>query len=174
MPERELGELQELVGQSHRTVEGLRIEPGKVEEFARAVKSEDPVHRDEKAASDRGYPLIPAPLTFTRTGYFQRYRPDDLNVFHGDGTYFGFDVTFDPERTVHGEQAYEYERSLYVGDELTGTTTLRDLFERESGDGGTLTFAVFETEYRDGDGKLVLTERTTFIETASELSDGGS
>lgn len=50
MPEIPLDERKEKVGKSEVRVEGFTIEAGKVEEFARAVKSDDPVHRDEATA----------------------------------------------------------------------------------------------------------------------------
>jgi hypothetical protein len=172
--EQDLSDLRQLVGESHRIVEDLEIERGKVEEFAHAIKNDDGIHHDVDVACDRGYPAIPAPLTFTRTGYFPRYHPDELDVFHGGGTYFGFDIDFDPERTVHAEQSYEYERPMFVGDTLTGTATLAEVFTRDRDGGGVLTFAVFETEYRDSSGELVQTETTTFVETPEELSESDS
>lgn len=158
MPEQSIAELKDLVGESRQTVRGLSVEAGKVAEFARAIGSENLVFYDQEVARDAGYDDIPAPLTFTRVAYFPRYRAD------GDGSSFGFDLGFDPERTVHGEQEYEYERQLTVGDTVDGTTRLADVYEKTSGSGQTLTFAVLETTYTDQDGELVLTERRTRIE----------
>lgn len=162
MPTKPLSDLRELVGESRVTVEGFRIEAGKAEEFARAVTDPNPVFRNEATARQRGHDRVPAPLTFTRVGTFPRYRPDGLNGH-------GFDLGFRPEYVLHGEQAYEYERPARVGDILMGTTTLTDLYQREGGRAGTMTFAVFETEYRDQDGDHVLTERGTSIETDGAL-----
>ncbi len=55
---------------------------------------------------------------------------------------------------------------------LEGTTTLADVFQREGGRAGTMTFAVLETEYRTPDGDLVLTDRSTAIETEGAVDDG--
>ncbi|MGQ3412527.1 FAS1-like dehydratase domain-containing protein [Natrinema sp. LN54] len=164
MPTKPLADLEAMVGDSRVTVEEFRIEPGKVEEFARAITAEDPVFRDEAAAADRGYDRVPAPLTYTQVGRFPRYTPDDV-----DGK--GFDLGFRPEYVLHGEQAYEYERPVAVGDVLEGTTTLADIFQREGGRAGTMTFAVLETEYRTRDGELVLTDRSTAIETEGAVDD---
>ncbi|WP_424018873.1 FAS1-like dehydratase domain-containing protein [Halorientalis pallida] len=165
MPERPLSELKARVGDSRRTVEGLRVEVGKVAEFATALRDENPIHHDAAAAADRGFDRIPAPLTFTRTAYFPRYRPDGV-----DGTP-GFDLGFRQAYTVHGEQAYEYERPLVVGDVLSGETTLVDVFQRDGRRGGTMTFAVSETAFRDQDGDLVVTARSTAIETGGAIDD---
>ena len=160
MPEKSLNELEAMVGESRVTVRDLDVERGKIAEFAAALGEDDPVYRDREAAADRGLDGIPAPLTFTQVGRFPRCRPDEFNEDKGIQ---GFDLGFDPQRTVHGEQEYEFERPVYVGNTLTGTTTLTDVYQRESGD-DTLTFAVLTTEYRDDD-ELVVTERRTAIET---------
>ncbi|ELY82430.1 MaoC domain protein dehydratase [Natrinema pallidum DSM 3751] len=154
-----------MVGDARVTVEAFRIEPGKVEEFARAITAADPVFRDGSVAADRDYDRVPAPLTYTQVGRFPRYTPADV-----DGK--GFDLGFKPEYVLHGEQAYEYERPIYVGDVLEGTTTLVDVFQREGGRAGTMTFAVLETEYRTPDGDLVLTDRSTAIETEGAVDNG--
>ena len=166
MPSKPIEELEALVGESRVTVENFRIERGKVAEFARAITDPNPVFRDERVARDRGYDRIPAPLTFSRVSRFPRYRADDVERY-------GFDLGLQREYVLHGEQAYEYERPLQVGDVLTGTTTLADVYQRDGGRAGTMTFAVFETTYRDRDGDLVLTDRATAIETAGAVQDDG-
>ncbi|WP_436900704.1 FAS1-like dehydratase domain-containing protein [Halovenus halobia] len=163
MPTKSMDELQELVGTSVVTVEDFEIEAGKVEEFARSVKDDDPVYRDEAVAEERGFDAIPAPLTFERVSMFPRYRTVEK---------YGIDLGFQEEYTIHGEQAYEYERPLLVGDVLTGETTLAEIYERDGKRGGTMTFAVLETEYTDEDGDLVLTARSTAIETAGAIQAG--
>jgi acyl dehydratase len=158
MPEKTLTELRELVGEHRQTVTGLTVEAGKVAEFASAIGSDNPVFYDREAARDAGYDDIPVPLTFTRIAYFPRYRASD------GSSSFGFDLGFNPETTVHGEQEYEYERHLTVGDTVDGTTRLDDIYQKAGGGGHNLTFAILETEYVDQDGDLVLTERRTRIE----------
>ncbi|MDF9747505.1 FAS1-like dehydratase domain-containing protein [Natrinema salsiterrestre] len=165
MPNKSLAELEAMVGDARVTAEEFRIDPGKVEEFARAITSDDPVFRDGTAAAERGHDRVPAPLTYTQVARFPRYTPADV-----EGK--GFDLGFQPEYVLHGEQAHEYERPIYVGDVLEGTTTLADVFQREGGRAGTMTFAVFETEYRTRDGDLVLTDRSTAIETEGAVDDG--
>lgn len=156
-----------MVGRSHVTVENFHVEAGKVEEFARAVHDDNPVHRSEATAHAAGNPTIPAPLTFTRTDRFPRYCPPHLK----DSPRRGFGLGFDRERTVHGEQEYEFDRPVYVGDTLTGTTTLTDVFQKEGSRGGLMTFAVLETEYRDKAGNRVLVARQTRIELAGESDE---
>lgn len=163
MPEKSLDDLESLVGTTVQTVEGFEIEAGKVEEFARAIKDDDPVYRDPEVAQERGFERVPAPPTFERVAMFPRYRTVEK---------YGIDLGFREQYTIHGEQAFEYERPLMVGDVLSGTTTLTDIYEREGGRGGTMTFAVLETEYTDQHGELVVTATATAIETAGAIEAG--
>lgn len=171
MPTKPLSELQAQIGNSVVTVEDFRVESGKVEEFARAVKDDNPIYRDLGTAMEQGYASIPAPLTFTRTSYFPRYRPPSIDEN------LGFDLGFQSERVLHGEQSYEFERPVLVGDVLSGRTTLIDIYQRKGRRSGTMTFAEYETEYQDENGDLVLTSNQTRIETSravKEPQDGDS
>jgi acyl dehydratase len=165
MPEKSIEELESLVGTSVVTVEEFAVEAGKVEEFARAVKDDNPAHRDAEAAEAQGFDRIPAPLTFERVSSFPRYRAVEGR---------GIDIGFEQEYAIHGEQSYEIERPMQVGDVMTGETTLVDVYQREGNRGGTMTFAELETEYTDQDGETVMTATATAIETAGAIdAEGG-
>lgn len=167
MPSRSLAELESMVGERVRSVAGLAVERSAVAPFARATFDARPMFADADAAREAGHPAIPAPPTFTRVSYFPHNRPAGVDAN-------AFDVGFEKGRTLHGEQAYEYERPVYVGDVLGGTTELTDVFRREGSGGRTLTFAVLETVYRDddGDGERVVTERRTRIEVGDDGTGG--
>jgi acyl dehydratase len=156
-----LERLESMVGERVRTVEGFVVEAGKVEEFARALGDGDPVYRDPDVAAARGFDAVPAPLTFVRTSVFPRYRTGET-----------VDLGFRHEHTLHGQQAFEYDRPLLVGDTLTGDTGVVDAYEREGSRGGTMTFAVLETSYHDADGERVLVSRSTAIETDGTVDAG--
>ena len=164
MPEKSIEELEAMVGTSVVTVEDFAVEAGKVEEFARAVKDDNPAHRDAEAAAAQGFDRIPAPLTFERVSSFPRY-----SVAEG----MGIDIGFREEYAIHGEQSYEIERPMQVGDVLTGETTLTDVYQRDGGRVGTMTFAELETEYTDQDGETVMVARATAIETAGAIDAEG-
>ena len=166
MPSKSFAELEAMVGESHLVVEDLVVEAGKVEEFARAIKDDNPVHRDREVAVAQGFSNIPAPLTFTRTAYFPRYRPEGVSKIRP------FDLGFDRRYSVHGEQEYEYHRPVVVGDELSGVMTLTDVYQREGSRGGTMTFAECELEYYDADDEQVMTVRITILETAGAIGGG--
>jgi acyl dehydratase len=157
-----LDRLESMLDERVRTVEGFTVEAGKVEEFARAIGDDDPVYRDPEMAAARGFEAVPAPLSFVRTTDFPRYRTGEV-----------VDLGFRHEHTLHGEQAYEYDRPLVVGDTLTGETAVVNAYEREGSRGGTMTFAEVETEYRDSGGERVLVSRSTAIETGGTVGDSG-
>lgn len=165
MPRKSLAELESMVGESKVVVEGMDVEAGKVAEFARALGIRDEVHYDPDAANQAGLERVPAPVTFLRTSVFPRHRPN------GPDRDPAFELGFDHRREVHGEHSFEFERPVYVGDTLTGVATLADVYQRESSDGATMTFAVQELRYEDEAGDRVATERMTVIETPP--SDGG-
>jgi acyl dehydratase len=169
MPTRTLEELRSMVGTSARTAEGLRIEAGKVAEFAAAIGDESPIYRDAAVARERGYEAIPAPLTFTRTAEFPRYRPAEFVEPRG------FGLGLDPTTTLHGEQSYEYHAPAVVGDVLSATATLTDVRRHEGDRGGEMTFAEIEQVFEDRTGRPIVTVRSTYIETeGAEVLDESS
>lgn len=151
--------LSDRIGETVTTVQDFTVEAGKVTEYANAVLNDNPVHKSETAATRRGFTAMPAPLTFTATKRFPRYRPADVP------NHWGFELGFDRLRTVHGEKAYEFDRPVQVGDKLTGETTLEDVYRRQGERGGEMTFAVLATEFLNTDTERVITERSTLIET---------
>lgn len=159
MPSKPLSELESYVGEKRRTVDGLVVERGKIAEFARAIEAASPVYYDRESAVMAGYPDVPVPLTFTRTAYFPHNLVEGIKPPE-----FGIDLGFDAERTVHGEQTYEYDRPVVAGDVLDATTALVDVYTKGGSEGRTLTFAVLETSYTDADGVSAITERRMRIE----------
>lgn len=164
MPTIPFADIEAQVGETHRTAEGLRVEAGKVAEFARAVRDPAPIYTDADAARNAGFDAIPAPPTFTRTAAFPRYRPDGIDAD------LGFDLGFEQANILHGEQRYRYDRPLVVGDELYGETTLEDAFQRE-GRRADLTFAVLRTDFYDADDERVQSAWNTRIETSGAPSE---
>jgi len=166
MPTKPLSKLQSLVGESRTTADDFTIEAGKVEEFARAITDTRPLHQSKEAARAEGYDATPAPLTYATVSSFPRYRPE------GVGAGLGFDLGFERGKHVHGEQAYTFERPVYVGDVLSAETTLVDVSQKEGGAGGTMTFATYETEFTDAEDHLVLTAERTRIELGQPPGEG--
>lgn len=164
MPNKPMAELRSLVGETRETVDGLRVGRNKILEFVRAIGDDDPVYRDPEVARRRGYQGVPAQLTFTRSALFEHNRPEGYTEDHN------FELGFERGSRLHGRQEYEFERPVVAGDVLSGETMLVDIYQREGKRGGTMTFGIFETEYFDSDGCLVVTERLNRIEV-DEMSD---
>jgi acyl dehydratase len=136
----------------------MPIEWGKVREFARAIKDPNPVYYDpELAKKECGG--IPVPVTFLQTAAFWQ----DAESSPGMG---GFDL----RRILHGEQEFEFYKPIFVGDVLTGQARVADLFEKEGGRGGKMTFLVVETEYKNQRGEKVAVARSTLIETGQTVA----
>src|SRR5262245_36350327 len=116
------------------------VEWGKAREFARAV-------RDDHAGDD---PLVPPPTfpVYVTSDFVERLIVEELKL--------------NRRRVVHGEQEYEYFRTLKVGDRLACRARVVEEYTKEGGRGGRMRFIVCETEMRDATtDALVLRERST-------------
>ena len=134
----------------------MPIEWSKVREFARAIKDPNPVYFDpEFAKKECGG--IPIPATFLQVSAFWMGE-DSMPTAH-----------FDLRRILHGEQEFEFFKPIVVGDVLTGTARISDVYEREGGRGGKMTFMVTEIEYKNQKGDKVAVSRATLIETGQAV-----
>ena len=145
----------------------VTVERGPVSTFAAAVHDQNPVYRDADAAVAAGFNHIPAPPTFTFAmpfwGAFTEDQPPDptggQNPMHTImGELFGKGAL-----VLHGEQEFEYHRSVEVGDVLVAEGKIKDLYEKET-DSAHMTFVVMETQWRDAATDApVVTERFNLI-----------
>ena len=123
----------------------MKIELGKIREFARAVKDDKPAYREGTLA----------PPTFLMT----------LAHWIGDMGQTRSAVKLDFLRLLHGEQEFEYVRPIRAGDVLTFRSRTKDVFEKQGKRGGKMLFIVGETEFRNQRGEVVAYSRNTVIET---------
>ena len=124
----------------------MRVELGKIREFAKAVKDDSATFRRDDAV---------APPTFLMT----------IAHWLGDLGQTRSAVKLDYRRLLHGEQEFEYVRPIHAGDVLTFRSRTKDVFEKEGKRGGKMTFVIGETEYRNQRGEVVAYTRNTAIET---------
>ena len=68
---------------------------------------------------------------------------------------------------LHGEQAFEFHRTPQVGETLTGTGRISDVYEKDT-PSATMEFYVREMEWVDAAGEPVLTETFTMIVRAKK------
>jgi acyl dehydratase len=130
----------------------MHIERGKIREFARAIKDDDPLYFDEEYARREAGGIMP-PITFLQTMALWddgkgRPRPP-----------------IDMKRALHGEQEFELLKPIYAEDVLTAVTRIADIYEKAGKRGGTMTFVVTETEFTNQRGELVARARQVGIET---------
>jgi acyl dehydratase len=64
---------------------------------------------------------------------------------------------------VHGEQEFEYVRPVEIGETLTLTGRIADVYEKNNSAGAILDFVVLETEGQDASGKPVFYSRNVLI-----------
>src|SRR5262249_32677266 len=136
----------------------MHVERGKIREFARAIKDDDPLYWDEAHAQREAGGIMP-PVTFLQT------------ATHWDDGRGRPRLPFDLKRTLHREQEYEFLAPIHVGDVLTAVSTIVDVYEKPGKRGGSMTFAVTETEYRNQAGTLVARARQVGIETGQVVKD---
>jgi hypothetical protein len=126
----------------------LRIETGKVREYAGAIGSSHPEYVDEDQ------PVIPA--HFLTTTFF----------WEGDSGNPWPQVQMSQQRGMHAEQEYVFHgEPPRAGTRLTCTSRIDKIFEKESRSGAALTFVEMVTEFRDPDGILVAEAKMTAVET---------
>ena len=131
----------------------MRVEFGKIREFARAVKEDNPLYFDEA--------LCLAPPTFLMT----------MALWIGGLGESRSAVKLDLPRVLHGEQEFEYVKPIHGDDVLTFRSRTKEVFEKEGKRGGNMLFVVGETEFRNQHGEVVAYSRSTVIETAAPLQE---
>ncbi|GEK81669.1 FAS1-like dehydratase domain-containing protein [Agrococcus baldri] len=124
------------------------IERGAIQRFAAAAQSESADHQGERAI---------APATFLMS-LAQWMQPSDR-----------VDVGFERARLLHGSQEFHYLGTPpRAGDRLIAQERIADRFEKTGRKGGTMRFAVVETEFRHADtDEIVARMRSTLIERAA-------
>jgi hypothetical protein len=135
----------------------LDLEPGKVREFARAIRADvdDPTGPD-------GSLIVPA--TFLTTMNF----PEKAEAIADE---LGFDLS----RMLHAEQEYEFHGPPPTApSRLWVESRVVDRFVKRGRRGGLMRFAVRMTEFRDAAGTLVATARMTAVETQATPAGGAA
>ena len=144
----------------------VTVERGQLALFASAVKDDNPVYRDPRAAADAGLPGIPAPPTYPfvmgNFGAYPEIQTEDAPVGNPMGAVLG-PLMAKGGLILHGEQAFTYHRPVFAGDVLEGKGMVVDAYQKES-KGKTMTFVVVATEWTDqATGEPVCTSQMNII-----------
>jgi acyl dehydratase len=145
----------------------VQVERAPLANFAKAVKDENPVYHDARAAEAAGFDGTPAPPTFGfAMEFWGRYAElqDGLKPIEGNPMFEVIGKLMQNGGLVlHGEQEFEYHRPVLAGDVLRSEGKVVDAYEKES-KGKTMTFVVSETVWSDEKtGEPVLTSRFNLI-----------
>jgi acyl dehydratase len=124
------------------------VEPDRVLQFVDAIGENDPIYRDPQGARVAGYPDQLAPPTFVTV----------LQIMTSGQVVLDQELGVNYAMVVHGEQAYDWRRPIHVGDILTATPVIADIFVR-----GPNEFLVIELDIKDASGETVVVARTTLL-----------
>jgi acyl dehydratase len=138
---------QALKGKSYPPVT-YRVEREAVSDFAVAVAEDAPVFRDPRAASAAGFAEQVAPPTFVTV----------MNISISGQAVTDPELGLDYSRVVHAEMEYRWRRPVVVGDVLTATPRIADIYAR-----GPNEFLVVEAEISDATGQTVVSSRSVLL-----------
>jgi acyl dehydratase len=138
---------QALKGKEYQTV-SFTVEHDRVLQFADAIGENDPIFRDPEAARSAGYDEQVAPPTFVTV----------MQIMTSGQAVVDPELGLNYALVVHGEQEYEWHRPVMVGDVLSATPRIADIYAR-----GPNEFLIIEAEITDPSGKTVVTARSTLL-----------
>jgi hypothetical protein len=132
------------------------VEAAQIMLFARAIGDESPEFNDFAAPE-----ALVAPPTFVEVlqHYIPDYhvRPKPGKPWFGSGAMpTGVPARQTGTTTMHAEQHFEYHRPIRPGDRLVATSRPGKVWEK-SGRSGAMHFSELITEFRDDQGRLVVT-----------------
>ncbi len=125
----------------------------KIREFARAVKSSNPMNLDVFAAQAAGYNDVIAPPTFSVV-----IQERSLGTVLSDP-----EADIDFSRVVHGDQRFIHARPIVAGDELTSVLEVSSVKSL-----GAHSMVTFETQIFDVEKQLVCTAISTLVVRGGE------
>jgi len=120
----------------------------KIREYASAVGETNPLHHDLDAARAAGYDDLVAPPMFAVVYSAPSVGPAVVDP----------DVGINLMMMVHGGQEFRWGPVVVAGDEITTTTTVKEIADR-----GGMGFYVFESSSTNQRGETVCTARWTNI-----------
>jgi acyl dehydratase len=131
----------------------MDIERGKIRDFARAMHAPLPEYIEGQ------HPLIPATFLIT-AAYGWGY-----SLERPRGTVFE-QIDHDLSVPLHAEECFTFHAPLpRAGDHLVCRASLENVWRKQGGRGGDLTFLTMLTEFRNQAGELIAEERSTTVTT---------
>jgi len=145
----------------------ITVERGPVSAFATSVLDSNPVFHDAEAAREAGFDGVAVPPTWCFSaaeafGRFRELQPPDPSDGQSPTNVVMGTLMSEGGLILHGEQAFEYERPVVVGETLHHKGIVKDIYQKPTGD-RTMTFMVIENTFTDDAGDLVLTHTTNLL-----------
>lgn len=148
------------------------VERGAVRRYAQAIMDEDPMYSAPCQANERlGGPVAP-PLYPTHMFRRPFGAPDPVQLYAADPDFDGIGPPvaqglpeIEPLRgfsLLNGGSEIEFFRYARHGEQVTLKSKYADIHEKETSK-GSMIFVVIESEYRSGDGDLLIRTRRTQI-----------
>lgn len=152
----------------------IRVEWGKIREFARATGSSNPAYLDDEHAVIPATFLCPSMVGFwTSPGERQQASGDDSARSAMQSELDERGITLDPRRLLHGGQEFTFHGGpVRAGERLTTSARFAGYEIKEGRRGGSMIFVRNTTEFRDDNGNLRLESTGTSIYTSAPASQG--
>lgn len=132
----------------------LKVEEGKIKEFAAAIGDTNPIYYEIVEAKKAGYQGIPIPLTFLQVidmwggpNFQEKVKKLNLN----------------PVKVLHGEQEYEFIKDIYAGDILNVTSKVVSVDVKKGNTGG-MDLITTKNNYVNQKGELVAISKQVTIQ----------
>ena len=134
----------------------VRIDRRESQRYAYAVGDLNPIYFDDASAKAAGYRTLTIPPLFSTHALVA---PEPASKLRTDGLYEdSASVALEVARMMFGGEEWDFLEPVCVGDEITGTTRLLDLDQKE-GKKGPFVRLVRETTFTNQDGQVVARSR---------------
>lgn len=118
----------------------FKVEWAKIDELCFALREDNPIFRAGPPKAEGSVERIPVPPTFLNSSI--QTRITGINPVDALG--------LSRRRALHAGQEYVYIEQVYIGDVLTGQTTLTDIFEKQ-GRSGRVRYLTLQTRFTRDD-----------------------
>lgn len=144
---------EKFIGYATPTI-SVDVEKGQLAFFAQATGETNPIYFDPDAAAAAGHPRLPAPPTFTfvLNSMARTKAGPDGNYMAQMGVNIG--------HVLHGEQAFEYFKTIYAGDVITLSGKITDIYDKKN---GAMEFIVLTTDAVNQHGELCVRLHNTLV-----------
>ena len=128
----------------------LPIERSRLQFFAKAIGETQAIYTDRDAAQAAGYADLPAPPTFLFAAELDSGAVDDVLA----------KLEIPLAKLLHGEQSFTYHQPACVGDTVTVTSRIEDIYDKKN---GALEFVVKASKAVNQRGELVAEMRSVLV-----------